>query len=283
MQQITDIDACRNAVQRVGRTDQRVGLVPTMGALHEGHLSLMREARRRCGFVAVTIFVNPTQFAAGEDLERYPRPLQADLAACEKTGVDLVFTPTAGAMFPGDATTTVRVTELTTGLCGAHRPGHFDGVTPVVAKLFQILPCDVAFFGEKDYQQLVVVRRMVRDLNMPIDIVGCPIVREEDGLALSSRNAYLSPEDRAQAVSLSRALFAAQEQVAAGECSARALVGRIRERIEAAGPVQIDYIEVVDPESLEPVREVLGDARICLAARIGPCRLIDNIAVRHAR
>lgn len=248
-----------------------------MGALHAGHLSLVQRARVECDVVGVTIFVNPTQFAPGEDFERYPRPHQADLAACEAAGVDLVFTPSVATMYPDDATTTVHVEALTQGLCGAQRPGHFDGVTTVVGKLFHIMPGDAAYFGEKDYQQLMVIKRMVRDLDLAIEIVACPTVREPDGLAMSSRNAYLSPEHRRQAVSLSRALWAAREQVSAGECSTRAIVGRMRESIEAAGPVQINYIEVVDPESLAPQREIRGPVRICVAARIAGCRLIDNI------
>ncbi len=279
MRQITDIETCRKAIRVAQQKGQRVGLVPTMGALHEGHLSLIREGRRACDCVAVSIFVNPTQFGPGEDFESYPRPLSADLAACREAEVDIVFTPSAEAMFPTDATTTVHVDQLTVGLCGANRLGHFDGVTTVVAKLFQILPADVAFFGEKDYQQLTVIRRMVADLNIPIEITGCPTVREDDGLALSSRNAYLSPKHRQQAVSLSRALFAARAQVAAGEHSAAAIVTRMRESIEAAGPAQIDYIEVVDPESLVPMADIRGTARVCLAVRIGGCRLIDNIGV----
>ncbi len=281
MRRITEITTCRDAVRQAQAKGQRVGLVPTMGALHEGHLSLMREARSRCDTVAVTIFVNPTQFAPGEDLERYPRPLEADLAACKGVGVDLVFTPSVAAMFPDDAMTRVRVNKLTEGLCGAYRSGHFDGVTTVVAKLFHILPADVAFFGEKDYQQLMVIKRMARDLNMPIEVLGCPTVREADGLALSSRNAYLAPQQREQAVSLSRALFTAKAQVASGECSTGIIMQRMRESIEAAGPAQIDYIEVVDPESLAPLNEIRGAARICLAVRIGGCRLIDNIGVDY--
>lgn len=279
MRQMTDIESSRSAIRRAQHEGQRIGLVPTMGALHEGHLSLIREARRTCDFVAVSIFVNPTQFGPGEDFESYPRPLETDLDRCEAAGVNLAFTPSADAMFPTNATTTVRVHQLTEGLCGADRPGHFDGVTTVVAKLFQILPANVAFFGEKDYQQITVIKRMVADLNIPIEIIGCPTVREDDGLALSSRNAYLSEEHRQQAVSLSQALFAAKAQVAAGECSAATLVTRMRKTIEAAGPAQIDYIAVVDPESLVPVAEIRGTARICLAVRIGGCRLIDNIRV----
>jgi len=279
MRVIPEITACRKAVRAAQHAGKCVGLVPTMGALHEGHLSLVRASRSRCAVTAVTIFVNPTQFGPGEDFGNYPRLLEADLRLCENAGADLVFTPAVDAMYPGDDLTTVHVDKLTGGLCGAHRSGHFDGVTTVVMKLFHILPVDVAFFGEKDYQQLLVIKKMVRDLNMPLDIVACPTVREADGLALSSRNAYLAPDERRQAQSLNRALLAAQEQLAAGEYRAAALADRIRRTIEDAGPAEIDYIEIVDPNDLTPLTEVENQARICLAVRIGKCRLIDNIGV----
>jgi len=248
-----------------------------MGAFHAGHLSLVDEARRRCDHVAVTIFVNPTQFVPGEDFEAYPRTLETDLRACEQAGADLVFAPSLEEMYRPNAMTKVSVAGLTKGLCGAARPGHFDGVTTVVAKLFNILPADMAFFGEKDYQQLVVIRRMVTDLDIPIEIVACPTVREPDGLAMSSRNAYLSPPQRAQAVVLSAALFDAGDRIGAGQRDAKELVQRIRDRIESAGPCAIDYVEIVDPETLEPVRSITAPVRICLAVRIGECRLIDNV------
>jgi pantoate--beta-alanine ligase len=190
-----------------------------------------------------------------------------------------VFAPDVDAMYPPGSQTTVHVSGLTEGLCGAWRPGHFDGVATVVAKLFNILPVDLAFFGEKDYQQMVMIRRMARDLDMPVEIVPCPTVREPDGLAMSSRNAYLSKGDRKQAVSLSRALFAARDRVTAGERDAKSLTERIREEIRAAGPAEIQYVEIVDPETLEPLSTIDRSARICLAVRIGTCRLIDNVAV----
>jgi len=260
-----------------------VGLVPTMGALHEGHLSLVRAARERCGAVAVTVFVNPAQFAPHEDFAAYPRPLETDLAACEAEGVDLVFAPAVETMYPQDVATTVSVSGVTDGLCGAHRPGHFDGVTTVVLKLFNILPVDVAFFGEKDYQQLITIKRMVHDLNLPIEIVGCPIVREPDGLALSSRNAYLSEKERTGALCLNKALFEAVWRVEAGEREGPSLVQEIRRRIEAAGPSAIEYVEVVDANTLAPLKTIDRPARVCLAVRIGPARLIDNMAIDVAR
>jgi pantoate--beta-alanine ligase len=250
-----------------------------MGALHEGHLSLIRAARTKCSAVAVTIFVNPTQFGPNEDFSAYPRTLETDLAACEGEGVDLVFTPSTEVMYPGDEVTTIQVGSVTENLCGPFRPGHFDGVATVVLKLFNIIPADRAYFGEKDYQQLVVIRRMVRDLNVAIEIVGCPTIREPDGLAMSSRNAYLSGTERAQAISLSRALFAVQKQIQDGERNAKELTASIRKEILDAGPATIDYIDIVDEVSLNLLETVDRPARICLAVRIGRCRLIDNVAV----
>jgi pantoate--beta-alanine ligase len=274
-----DIQPSREAVRAAQREGKIAGVVPTMGALHEGHLSLVRAANEQCSFVAVTIFVNPTQFGPGEDFDKYPNTLESDLAHCDKLGVDLVFTPTVEAMYPPGCQTSVHVGGLTEGLCGSRRPGHFDGVATVVAKLFNILPADLAFFGEKDYQQMVVIRRMVQDLDMPIEIVPCPTVREPDGLAMSSRNAYLSQEERVRATSLSRALFLARDRIAAGEYDAASLTTGIRNEIRLAQPTEIDYVEIVDPETLAPLPKVDRPARICLAVRFGSCRLIDNIAV----
>ena len=279
MQVETQIAPSREAVRAAQRGGGVVGLVPTMGALHEGHLSLIRAARERCTFVAVTIFVNPTQFAPGEDYETYPKTAEADLAACEAIGVDLVFTPAVETVYPPGCQTSIHVGGVTEGLCGLRRPGHFDGVATVVAKLFHILPADLAFFGEKDYQQLVMVRRMVRDLNLPIEIVACPTMREPDGLAMSSRNAYLSDRERRQAVSLSRALLRAADRMAVGERDAAEATRAIREEILAAGPADIEYVEVVDTDTLERLNIVDRPARICLAVRIGSCRLIDNVGV----
>ncbi len=280
---LKDIQECQEAVRAAQRAQGCVGLVPTMGALHEGHLSLIRAARERCAFVAVTIYVNPTQFEPGAHLEAYPRSFEADLAACEAAGVNLVFTPTNSAMYPEDARTNVHVAWLTEGLCGGHRPGHFDGVATIVTKLFNILPADLAFFGEKDYQQLVMIRRMVRDLNMRIEIVACPTVREPDGLAMSSRNAYLSPSERKRAAALSRALFGAVERVEAGQHDVAMIAAAVRAEIQAAGPADVEYVEVVDAGTLEPLRAIDRPARICLAVRIGSCRLIDNVGVEPAK
>ncbi len=279
MQVIEDIRICRDAVCAARATGQTVGLVPTMGALHDAHRSLIRSARNQCGFVAVSIFVNPRQFGPGEDFDVYPRVLDEDLTVCRDEGVDLVFTPTAEAMFPNDDATTIRVDGVTAGLCGAARPGHFDGVATVVMKLFQIIPADRAYFGEKDYQQLVVVRRMVQALNVAVDIVGCPIVRESNGLAMSSRNRYLSSAERDRAASINRALCAAAERIRQGESSVSTISAQIREELSAAGSVVIEYVEIVDAESLAPIDTIDRAARICVAVRIGPCRLIDNVSV----
>lgn len=250
-----------------------------MGALHEGHRSLIRAARAECDEVVVSIFVNPTQFGPGEDFERYPRPIEADLEACRQEGATAVFCPAASEMYPEGARTTVRVAGLTEGLCGAHRPGHFEGVTTIVTKLFNLVAPDRAYFGQKDYQQSVVIRRMVRDLLWPLEIVVCPTVREPDGLALSSRNAYLSPAEREQALSLSRALFWARDEILRGVRDTAALIAGMRERIEAAGPCSIDYIEIVDADELTPMPVARGRCVLALAVRIGQTRLIDNVLV----
>ncbi len=279
MKVLHDIDAARRAVRDEQQAGHTVGLVPTMGALHEGHVSLIRAARSQCDTVAVTIFVNPLQFGPGEDLDSYPKTLDSDLGTCRACGVAVVFAPSSETMYPGETTTKIHVNRLTEGLCGELRPGHFDGVTTVVAKLFQILPANKAFFGEKDFQQLVVIRRMVDDLNMPIEIVACPTVRHPDGLAMSSRNANLSPKERSQALSLSKSLFCAADRVKLGEDRTGPLVDKIRSTIMAAGPAIIDYVKIVDAHTLESLETIDRPARICLAVRIGSCRLIDNVGI----
>lgn len=256
---------------------RRLALVPTMGFLHEGHLSLMREARRRADLVLVSIFVNPTQFGPKEDLSRYPRDLQGDLVKCASAGVDRVLAPSDPAkVFPPGHETWVEVTRASQGLCGAARPGHFRGVATVVAKLLNLSRPHLAFFGEKDFQQLAVIRAMVRDLFLDVEIAGMPIVREADGLALSSRNAYLSAEERERALSLSRALFEARDAAGRGERDAAALAARARERLLAAG-ARVDYVEVVHPETLAPVARAEPGAVMLAAAFFGTTRLIDNV------
>jgi len=266
--------AVTRALRGAGR---KVLLVPTMGALHEGHRALIRGARRAPGstVVAVSIFVNPLQFGAGEDLERYPRPLEADLEACREEGVELVFTPRVTDMYPEGADTAVTPGPLGSELEGAVRPGHFAGVLTVVSKLFHIVAPDAAYFGEKDYQQLTLVRKMVRDLDFPLRIVGVPTVREPDGLALSSRNAYLSPGDRTRATVLHRALTAGAGVSARGE---QAVLDAAHAVLGGEPQVTLDYLELRAPD-LRPAPEH-GPARLLVAARVGTTRLIDNVAIQ---
>jgi pantoate--beta-alanine ligase len=269
-------EALRRACDGARSRGLRVGLVPTMGALHEGHLALVRAAKERTGYVVVSIFVNPTQFGPNEDLSRYPRDLPGDLA---KLGAaDVVFAPEPGVMYPPGDDTRVRVGALTLPLCGPFRPGHFDGVATVVTKLFALTgPC-VAVFGQKDYQQLAVIKRLVTDLFLPVEVIGHPIFREPDGLAMSSRNAYLSADGRERAVSLSRGLAAAARLFDAGERDARTLREAVLEHVKPAA-TSIDYVEVAHPESLTPWRdgERTGErALVAIACRVGTTRLIDN-------
>jgi len=260
----------------------RIALVPTMGALHEGHLSLFREARRRAdeggrrGLALATIFVNPTQFAPGEDLSRYPRDLEGDLARCAAAGIDRVLAPDRpDRIFGAGHQTWVTVERTSEGLCGASRPGHFRGVATVVAKLFNLTRPHLALFGEKDWQQLQVIRTMTRELDFGIEIVGMPIVREADGLALSSRNAYLSPAERERALALSRALAAARDAAARGDRDAARLAAAARRALEASVD-RVDYVEVVHPETLVPVARAEPGSVLLLAAFVGRTRLIDN-------
>ena len=279
MLHLETIAELRAACDRARADGKVVGLVPTMGFLHDGHRSLMRAARRDTGFVVVTIFVNPLQFGAGEDLDRYPRDLDRDLAACEREGVDVVFAPTRREMYPaGPPATTVHVDGLTSSMCGAARPTHFDGVTTVVTKLFAITgPCR-AYFGQKDAQQLAVIARMAADLNLPVEVVGCPLVRENDGLAMSSRNAYLSSAERTAALVLNRALVHAARSVANGERDPAAVRTQIENEVATEPLVELEYVEVRDLHDLTPAPKPLeGDVLIALAARVGPTRLIDNV------
>ncbi len=270
----------REVCDAARRRDRTVGFVPTMGALHEGHLALVREARRRADFVVCSIFVNPTQFGPNEDLARYPRDLEGDVRKLELTGVDAVFAPASDRMYGEHDRTRVRVERLTAHLCGPHRPGHFEGVTTVVAKLFGIVgPC-VAVFGKKDYQQLAVLRRMAADLFLPVELVGHPIVREADGLAMSSRNAYLSADERSRALALSRGLHAASAAFAAGERRAGVLRDAALEVIEPQAS-SIDYVTVADLQDLAPMDDqaTVDAALLAVACRIGATRLIDNVVL----
>jgi pantoate--beta-alanine ligase len=255
---------------------ERIAFVPTMGALHEGHVTLLREARKHGDRVALSIFVNPAQFGPNEDLSRYPRDLPGDLAKAAAAGTDVAFVPDARDVYPAGFQTTVEVRELERGLCGPFRPGHFAGVATVVCKLFNVVRPDVAVFGEKDYQQLAIVRRMVADLDMGIEVVGLATVREADGLAMSSRNAYLSAPERARALSLSRALRAARDAAAAGARQGEAIVAQARGSLDVD---RIDYVELVDAETLQPLTELDRPAVLAIAAFVGRTRLIDNVRI----
>ena len=272
--------AMRARVEDLRRDGRRIAVVPTMGALHEGHLDLVRKARARADVVILTIFVNPTQFGPNEDLAKYPRDEAGDIAKARAAGIDLAFCPDVASMYPAGAQTFVEVRELQKPLCGASRPGHFAGVATVVTKLFHATLPHVAVFGEKDYQQLAIIRRMVRDLDFAIEIVGVPIVREPDGLALSSRNAYLSAADRKAALSLSAGLAAAERAFAGGERSVAALVAAARAPIEAESLARIDYVELRDADELTPIEHVERKAVIAMAVFVGSetkkTRLIDN-------
>lgn len=255
----------------------RLGLVPTMGALHEGHLSLVRAAKASCQIVAASIFVNPTQFGPNEDLARYPRPFERDCKLLENEGVDLLFAPSVEEMYPRGTLTWVTVEELSDKLDGRSRPGHFRGVTTIVAKLFHAVEPDAAFFGQKDAAQAAIIRRLVRDLKFPVEIVVCPIVRELDGLAMSSRNAYLDPQQRKQALVLQRSLMRVKQLAEAGESDAVKLIVAAKEVLTEERGVRLDYFEIVDPDSLDPVRDVSKGALVAVAAFVGSTRLIDNI------
>lgn len=259
--------------KKAGRT---IGLVPTMGYLHEGHLALINEARKACDVVVVTIFVNPLQFGPSEDFERYPRDPDRDAALCLGAGVDLIFAPPVEEMYPRPTWTFVEVQKLTKGLCGASRPGHFRGVATVVTKLFNIVQPDRAFFGQKDAQQVTIIKRMAGDLNLNLAIVTVPTVREPDGLAMSSRNAYLSPEERRAAAALYRSLRLAEELIRCGERDAGAITERMRALIDREPLARIDYVSIVDGETLEPLSALSGRVLIALAVFIGRTRLIDN-------
>ena len=266
----------RERVEDLRRDGRRIAVVPTMGALHEGHLSLLRAARSRADIVVLTIFVNPTQFGPKEDLAKYPRDEAGDIAKARSCDIDLAFCPEASAMYPSGAQTFIEVRELQKPMCGASRPGHFAGVATIVAKLFHITKPHLAVFGEKDFQQLAIIRRMVRDLDFDIEIIGMPIVREADGLALSSRNAYLSADERRAALSLSKGLAAAEAKLAAGERDAAALLAAARAPIDAEDIMRIDYLELRDADELTQVPQVSRPSVLAVAAFAGATRLIDN-------
>jgi len=283
MEIISDPQAMHGRARQWRDLGLEVVLVPTMGFFHPGHLSLMDYGRSIGDRLVVSLFVNPTQFGPQEDLQRYPRDLDRDMGLAREVGVDCLYTPEAGAMYPPGYQTFVTVEALSGGLCGASRPGHFRGVATVVLKLLHQVEPQVAVFGEKDYQQLVVVKRMVADLNAPTEIVGRPIVRESDGLAMSSRNTYLNPEERAAALCLYRGIQAAREWVAAGEKSRDRIVAGVREIITQTPYSRIDYVELVDPDTLQAVEAIRGEARLVLAVWINNTRLIDNTLLTETR
>ena len=267
------------ACRQVTRNGKTLGLVPTMGALHEGHLSLVRASKARCDVTAVSIFVNPLQFGPAEDLDKYPRTMERDTALLEQLGADLLFTPAVEEMYPPRAQTYVLVEDLSNKLDGASRPGHFRGVATVVAKLFEIVRPDLAFFGQKDGAQVAVLRKLVNDLDMDLEVVVCPIVREKDGLAMSSRNAYLTSEQRQQASVLYRSLLRVQAAVDRGERDSAKLIEIGKQVIAQEAGVKLDYFAIIDLDTLDPVADVSHCALVAVAAYIGSTRLIDNILV----
>ena len=277
LKQIRTVREMKKYLKEMRSRRRRVALVPTMGYLHEGHLLLVREARRLASAVVVSIFVNPTQFGPNEDLDRYPRDMRGDLKKLRQEGVDVVFSPDASEIYPERYQTYVDVTEVTRDYCGTSRPSHFRGVATVVAKLFTIIRPDVAVFGEKDFQQLVVIRRMVKDLGLDVDVVGLPTVREEDGLAMSSRNAYLSPAQRQQATTIYRGLRKAKRLLDSGERDAAELAAIAIDLLREEQDLVIDYVAVCDPETLERIPEVEKEAVLLVAVKVGDTRLIDNI------
>ena len=274
---IQQIDRLRSRLRDARRAGLTIGFVPTMGALHAGHLELMRQARQHHALVVVSIFVNPLQFDRPDDLDRYPRTLDTDVAACQSVGVDIVFAPSAAEMYPATPLSIIRVGRIADHLCGRHRPGHFDGVATVVMKLLQIVQPDEAYFGEKDAQQLAVVTRMIADLNVPVGIVPVPTLRDSDGLAMSSRNQRLSGEERPLAIALYRALQAVQAAVAAGETDTAAALTRGRATLPADDRLRLEYLEIVDPEEFQPVAGIIGPAVAAGALWVGQTRLIDNV------
>lgn len=279
MEVVKTIERVRSLVKKVRKQDKTIGLVPTMGALHIGHISLIKTAAQRSDFVVVSIFVNPTQFGPSEDFDKYPRPFEQDSQICRDNGVDVVFAPSSEEMYGQSSLTWVDVDKLTEPLCGRSRPGHFRGVTTVCSKLFNIVLPDFAFFGQKDAQQAIVIRRMVADLNMPLEVVVCPTVREKDGLAVSSRNKYLTESERKDAPLIYEALKKGQTMIASGTKETRQILDEIKEILNRSKLIEPEYVEIVDAGTLQPAEVVESELLIAIAAKLGSTRLIDNIRV----
>lgn len=276
MKIINNPQQMQQTMLQLKKSGKKIAFVPTMGFLHEGHASLLREARARGDVLVLSIFVNPTQFGPNEDLDCYPRNLAGDYAIAESCGTDYVFAPSARDIYPENFQTSIRLAELPLPLCGASRPGHFDGVAVVVCKLFNIVQPDLAFFGKKDFQQLAIIRQMVTDLNMPVEIIGMPIVREKDGLALSSRNSYLSPDERKQALCLYRAIIAVRKLFASGVTATDLLLIAAHKELAATSEAVVDYLELRNSSTLQPVEKADHETLLALAVKIGKTRLIDN-------
>jgi pantoate--beta-alanine ligase len=273
------IESVRNLVKAARSQGKKIGLVPTMGALHIGHISLIEAAVKRCEFVVVSIFVNPTQFGPGEDFEKYPRPLDADLEICKKAGIDVVFAPAQEQMYGAENLTWINVEKLTEQLCGQSRPVHFRGVTTVCAKLFNIVEPDIAFFGQKDGQQAIVIKRMVADLNMPLEIAICPTIREPDGLAVSSRNKYLTKQQKKDATLIYKSLQKCRQMIDARVTDSETIIAEMRKILSQAPSIKIEYISIVDAETLQTTDLIARQVLAAVAVRIGSARLIDNILV----
>jgi pantoate--beta-alanine ligase len=273
------VESVRRLVKAARIAGEKIGFVPTMGALHIGHISLIEAAKKNCDFVVVSIFVNPTQFGPGEDFKKYPRPIETDLKMCRKAGVDLVFAPTPQEMYPAENLTWVNVEKLSEPLCGKFRPGHFRGVATVCAKLFNIITPDIAYFGRKDAQQAIVIKKMVADLNMPLKIVVCPTVREKNGLAMSSRNQYLTPQQKKDAAYIYKSLQKCRHTIKQGVKDTKKIKTQMRRILKQIPSVEIQYISIVDAETLRNIDRVTGKVLAAVTVKIGSTRLIDNISL----
>jgi len=277
METAETIKSIRSLIKAARDSNKTIGFVPTMGALHVGHISLIEAARKRCDFVVVSIFVNPTQFVPGEDFDKYPRPFEADLDICQKAGVDAVFAPAPEEMYPVENITWVNVEKITEPLCGRFRPGHFQGVTTVCSKLFNIIAPDIAFFGQKDAQQAIVIKRMVADLNMPLEIAVCSTVRESNGLAVSSRNKYLSEQQKKDAANIYKSLQKCHQMIDDDVKDTTQIIDEMSKILQQVPSIEIEYVSIVDADTLQNIDYIRGKVLIAVAVRIGPARLIDNI------